>query len=204
VDVTVKASPDLTGYEVAWYDVRRRDDGPGFRIVPRNAEIHIADTVEKALAPRVNRFDFEPGARWFRYFLMTRSSTDRNDYDIVLLSASTPGDLEARTEAFRKEAAGYLRSAEAKSYAALTRDFGVNPFIRVKLNGVESDLQTGATLRQAVEGTGGRGNESGVPPRLSVQKPYNGKLARVEFDHASPDILNLVLEGGEEISWQLR
>lgn len=30
----LKPNPDLIGYEVAWYDIRNRQDGPGFRIVP--------------------------------------------------------------------------------------------------------------------------------------------------------------------------
>jgi hypothetical protein len=201
VNVQARANPDLTGYEIAWYDVRHRDSAPGFRVVPRGAEIHIADKVERENVPLVNHFDFEPDARCFRYFLMTHLSTDRNDYEIVLLSAPTPRELELRTDAFRKDAAGYLHSAPHKSYAAMSHGIGVNPYIRVMLNGTQTDLQPGETLRHAVDQAAGPGSSSRVLRRLSVLKPHNGKLAQIEWDHASQDILNLTLEGGEQITW---
>lgn len=201
VNVEIKANPDLTGYEIAWYDVLQRTDGAGFRIAPRSAEVHIEGKVEKESAPGVDRFALGPDARWFRYFLMTRQSTDRNDYNIVVLSGHTPGDLESRTQAFAKDAAAYLRSADKKSFAAMTPQFGVNPYIRVKLQGVESDLELGSTVRQAIEQSAGRGSAVGVLSRLTVLKPHGGKLSRVEWDRGTQTILNLTLEGGEEIAW---
>jgi hypothetical protein len=201
VNIQARANPVLTGYEIAWYDVRHRDSEAGFRVVPRGAEIHIADKVEPESAPLVNHFDFEPDARWFRYFLMTHLSTDRNDYEIVLLSATTPRELEVRTDAFRKDAAGYLHSAPHRSYAAMSQGIGVNPYIRVMLNGTEADLQPGETLRHAVDQAAGPGYSSHALRSLSVLKPHNGKLARIEWDHATQDILNLTLEGGEQITW---
>jgi len=41
-----------------------------------------------------------------------------------------------------------------------------------------------------------------VPPELKVYKLYDGKPVPVEFDRASPEILGLVLNGGEKISWK--
>jgi hypothetical protein len=41
-----------------------------------------------------------------------------------------------------------------------------------------------------------------VLPQLVVLKPYAGKLVRVEFDRNSSEILDLVLLGGESISWK--
>ena len=199
ITLTVKANPDLTGYEVAWYDIRQRADGSGFRIVPRTAEVHIAGQVEQRPGPQVNQFVLDPAARWFRHFVMTSSS--RNDYDIVLLSASTASELETRTEAFRRDAPGYLRAANRNSYAAMTREIGVNAYIRVKVKGVETDTAWGNSIRQVIEEADGRGNAAKALPRLSVFKPYGGGLRRVEWDAATEDVLNLALEGGEEINW---
>ena len=201
INVELKANPDLTGYETAWYDIERRPDGPGFHIVPRAAEIHIGDRVERETAPRVNRLAVAPDARWFRYFLMTRSSTNRNDYNIVLLSAPTASELEARTRAFEKDAGAYLQSAAKTSYAAMTPEFGVNPYIRVKVKQAERDLELGATVRAAIEQSAGKGSAPGVLAQLTVRKPHNGKMSLVEWDRTRQDILNLPLEGGEEISW---
>jgi hypothetical protein len=199
ITVELKANPDLTGYEVAWYDVRKREDGPGFHIAPRTAEVHIAGKVEQEPAPRVNPFVFEPTARWFRFFLITRASA--NDYDMVLLSAPTASDLEARTELFRRDAAGYLRSADKATYAAMTREIGVNPYVRVRVNGVETDIPVGDSIRQVIEASTGRGQAANALPHLTILKPHGGKLCRVEWDHSARDILSLTLEGGEEIAW---
>jgi hypothetical protein len=79
IDVDLVANPDLRGYEIAWYDVRDREDGPGFYIAPRSAELHIAGNVDRQEAPSANQFVFEPGARWFRFFVKTRLSA--NDYN---------------------------------------------------------------------------------------------------------------------------
>ena len=201
VVVGLKANPDLTGYEIAWYDVLPRTDGPGFRIAPRNAEAHIGGQVEKETAPGVNRFATASDARWFRYFLMTRASSDRNDYNIVVLGAPTHGELELRTEAFAKDASGYLRTADKSSFAAMTPQFGVNPYLRVKVQGVDQDLDLGVSVRQAIEQTAGRGSAQGTLAHLTVLQPHNGKLARVDWDRTGSEILNLPLEGGEEITW---
>jgi hypothetical protein len=189
LEVELKANPDLIGYEVAWYDVKKRDDGPGLRIVPREAETHIGGAVEKGLTPRVNRLDTDPAARWFRYFVMTRAS--RNDYNIAVLAGRTKGELESRSEAFRKDAALYLESAPKASYAAMTGEIGVNPYVRVKINGVEVDIAMGSSLGQAIGGAGAT--------QLTVLKPHVRGLALVEAEREV--LLNLPLEGGEEITW---
>jgi hypothetical protein len=201
INVDLKANPDLTGYEIAWYDIQPRSDGPGFHIVPRAAEIHIGDRVEKETAPRVNRLAVAPDARWFRYFLMTRSSTNRNDYNVVVLSAPTASELEARTHAFETDAGAYLQSSAKTSYAAMTPQFGVNPYIRVKVKHAETDLELGATVRTAIEQSAGKGSAVAALAQLTVRKPYKGKLSTVEWDRTKQDILNLPLEGGEEITW---
>ncbi len=201
IDVALKANPDLTGYEIAWYDVQPRLDGPGFRIVPRSAEVHIGGQVEKETTPRVNRLAVAPDARWFRYFLMTRSSTNKNDYNIVVLAAPTANELEVRTQAFEKDAGAYLQSADKTSYAAMTPQFGVNPYIRVKARQVEVDLELGATVRAAIEQSAGKGSAAAALAQLTVRKPHDGKLSLVEWDRSKQDILNLPLEGGEEITW---
>jgi len=77
----------------------------------------------------------------------------------------------------------------------------------VKVNGVETDVPMGSSIRQAIEQTTGRGAASNALVRLSVLKPYHvqklprARLFPVEWDHRTQDILNLTLEGGEQIAW---
>ena len=193
ITIGLKSNPDLTGYEIAWYDVQPRSDGPGLRIVPRGAEVHVNGEVENKPAPAVNRFEFSPDARWFRYFVMTRVTSEKNDHNIVLIGAASPSELEIRTADFRKNAPAYLQSAPSKSYAALSGAFGVNPYIQIKVNGERRDVVPGVTVGQVIE-------RSGLP-RLRILKPYLGKMAPVQWDRTKEDILNLPLEGGEELSW---
>jgi hypothetical protein len=40
-----------------------------------------------------------------------------------------------------------------------------------------------------------------VLPQLRVTKLFHGKPKPVEFDRQSPEILNLQLTGGEELTW---
>ena len=195
----LRANPDLIGYEVAWYDIRAREDHNGFRIVPRSAELHIEGKVEPEPAPKVNQFVFEASARWFRFMVKTRVS--RNDYGIVVLSASTASDLEARTAAFSRDATAFLASAKKDSYVAVPREIEVNPNVRVKVNGTATDIPNGDSVRQVIERSAGRGSAALAIPHLTILKPYAGTLRRVEWDHKTEDILALTLEGGEEIRW---
>ena len=65
----------------------------------------------------------------------------------------------------------------------------------------------GSSIRQVIEQTAGRGTASNALARLSVLKPYHvqklsrARLSPVEWDHRTQDILNLMLEGGEQIAW---
>jgi hypothetical protein len=194
--VDVKASPSVIGYEIDWYDVQPQADGPGFRIVPRSAEIHTNGNVEHPSAPTVSRFQFAPDARWYELYMMTKVS--ENDFDFVVSSARNSGELLSHAADFRHDAAGFLRSADPATYTVLPHGSGINAFIRVKVNGVTLDLPRGNTIRQAISQTAGTPATS---QSLRVFKPHNGKLYPVEWDRATDQIFSLPLEGGEEISW---
>jgi hypothetical protein len=71
----------------------------------------------------------------------------------------------------------------------------------VKTKQAEVDLELGATVRTAIEQSAGKGRAPGVLGGLRVLKLHNGKLTAVEWDRTRQDILNLPLEGGEEITW---
>lgn len=205
VELTTKENPDLRGYEIAWYDIKERNDGAGFYIAPRSAEVHIAGKVEQVAGPATNQFAFEPGARWFRFFVKTRLSA--NDYNIVLLSGASASDLETQSANFQKDAAVFREAAGKASYVVIAKEIEVNPYTRVTLNGVETDVPMGSSIRDAIEQTAGRGTAVNALARLSVLKPYRvrkgmrARLVPVAWDHQKQDILKLTLEGGEQIAW---
>jgi hypothetical protein len=77
----------------------------------------------------------------------------------------------------------------------------MNPHIAVTVNGKEVMVRVGASVRVALVAAGER-NPEPLVPRLTVRKLYAGRPAPVQFDPADRGILNLILVGGEEISWK--
>jgi hypothetical protein len=202
LNVDVRDSHATTGYEIDWYDVSAASlatggAAPGYRIVPRSAEIHMEDKVEHPAAPSANRFQFGPDARWYELYMMTKVSV--NDFDFVVFSARTSAELQDDVATFQRSSAEFLQAADPGSYTVLPHGTGINAYIRAKVNGVSVDLPPGNTVRQAIV-------QAAADPRtmlsgLKVRKLHNGKLYPVEWDRATDQILSLPLEGGEEIAW---
>ena len=78
----------------------------------------------------------------------------------------------------------------------------LNPFLAITVNGSETTVAPGSTVRAAIQTATGARNIERPPTELKVLKPYAGKPVPVEFDRASPEILGLVLSLGEKISWK--
>ena len=196
--VDLKDTHTATGYEIAWYDLLPRETGdPGYRVLPRSAEVHIDGAVEHPAVPATSRFQSDPQARWHQLFMMTKVS--ENDFDFVVLSARTSAELQADVIAFQRDSEAFLKAADPVSYTLLPHGTGINAYVRVTINGVSVDLMRGSLVRHALL------QESAdvrtVLQRLSIRKLHNGKLYPVEFDRKSDQILSLPLEGGEEIDW---
>lgn len=197
IDVDVKLKPEVVGYEIDWYDFAPQEGGPGYRIVPRSAEIHVGDRVEHPDATSIRRFEFGPAARWYELYMMTKVST--NDFDFVVFSARTSEELHKSVAAFQTDAAKYLQTADPHSYTVLPHGSGINAYIRVRLNGVLTDLQKPVSIRQAI--TQARGDPSAALAKIRVKKLHDGTLFPVQWPAGTDAILSLPLEGGEEIEW---
>ncbi|HEY4087247.1 MAG TPA: hypothetical protein VGM43_14980 [Bryobacteraceae bacterium] len=197
IDVDVKLKPEVIGYEIDWYDFAPQDSGPGFRLVPRSAEIHVGDRVEHPDVTSVKRFEFGPAARWYELYMMTKVSA--NDFDFVVFSARTSEELHNSVAAFQADATNYLLTADPQTYTVLPHGSGINAYIRVRLNGVLTDLQKPVSIRQAIEQA--RGDPSAALAKLKVRKLHDGALYPVQWLAGQNAILSLPLEGGEEIDW---
>ena len=192
INVNLKTSASLIGYETAWYGLDHKPAGPGFTIVPLYAESHINGAASRAAEPRVNPFHFRPEAAFYRMFY-------RGDRTIVIVSAATPVELQRESDALRQDPVA-CDHFPAGSCVLLPNNMGANPHLVVTVNGTAIALPMGANLRAAI--TTAKGKPDDVLPKLIVRKPYGNDLRPVEFPAGSPDILNLPLAGGEEISWQ--
>jgi len=196
--VTVQASDDLIGYEIAWYAVNPLTGRHGARIVPEYADFHNDGEVERTTAPRANPFVFGPESAHFRLLHMTRLS--ESDRDFLLLAAATPEELAERTEVLKENADACEGMAPAGVCRVIARGVAILPCVRVVVNGREEAAPLGASLGTVLEQPGAR-RPLAVPPGLVVWKPHDGRLTRVEFSPDERAILSLPLQGGEEVLW---
>jgi hypothetical protein len=145
----------------------------------------------------VKRFEFGPEARWYQLYMMTKVST--NDFDFVVFSARTSEELHNSVAAFQTDAAKYLQTADPHSYTVLPHGSGINAYIRVRLNGVMTDLQKPVSIRQAI--TQVKGDPAAALAKIRVKKLHDGALFPVQWPAGTDAVLSLPLEGGEDIEW---
>jgi hypothetical protein len=186
----LKSTPDLIGYETAWYAVQPKAGQIGFAITPLSAEKHIQGRVEPAAAPGTNYLKFEPQAAYYRLFY----KADRGEVVEVVLAAPTRAELDRQTQVFNSDPA-LCAQVPTQACVVIPKRVALNPFLAITVNGSETTVPAGSTVRAAI-------HLERVPPDFKVYKLYAGKPVPVEFDRASPEILGLVLSGGEKISWR--
>jgi hypothetical protein len=198
LEVGVKASPNLIGYETAWYALLVKPDGAGSTITALGAERTIAGKKEPADGPKTNWFQFSPQAGYYRMFYKTDPAD--NGITEIVVGGATLAELDRLTEAMRADTATCDKSGTTMC-VVIPRQVAVNPFLHVTVNGKDTRLNLGSSVRLAILAGGGFPTPKDMP-NLVVLKPYNGKLTPVEFSHLSGAIFDVVLLGGESISWK--
>ncbi|MGO9263194.1 MAG: hypothetical protein ACLQU1_43985 [Bryobacteraceae bacterium] len=199
LNVTVEAPGAQYGTETAWYTFQPRADRNGARIVPVSAEDTIGGKTEPAAAPLTNYFQFSASAAFYRLYY--KADLADNSITEIVIAAPTRAELDRRTERLIHDFS-LCRQSDPEMCMVIPRRVAVNPFMMVTVNGVEVRLPWRGSVRNAVRAGGGPLQLQEILPHLAVYKPFAGKLTLVEFDRASPDIFNLVLLGGESISWK--
>lgn len=198
LEVGVKASPNLIGYETAWYAFRLKPDGSGSTITPLGAERTIAGKKEPEDKPATNWFQFPAQAGYYRMFYKTDPAD--NGITEIVVAGATPAELDRLTEAMRADNATCDKSGSTMC-VVIPRQVAVNPFLHATVNGNDVRLNLGSSVRMAILAGGGFPTPADMP-KLVVLKPYNGKLTPVEFSHSNAAIFDVVLLGGESISWK--
>jgi hypothetical protein len=193
--VTLKSSDNLIGYETAWYGALSKTSGVGFTITPLYAERHVNSDTERRAQPATNYIQFPPDAAFYRLFY----KSGQTDYTALVVAAPTRAELERRIGVL-DAASGSCDQLQGELCVAIPRRVAINPMVPVTVNGVEVMVAWGATVAEAIRNAGERQPEA-VLPKLAVSRLYNGHLAPVDFDHSSPAVLRLILNGREEISW---
>jgi len=195
INVTLRASKELLGYETAWFGIQPLSGKPGSRIVFLTAEDNMSGKVSNPEKPRVDYFHFAPDSAYYRLFYLTRIS--RADHDLAVLAAPTKAELEDRTRRF---AADPDVCASIGSCVLIPRESAVVPHILVSAAGKETAVVSGGSVGDALKAAG-VANPSTVLSTLQVDRKYNGKPTAVQFDRSKQEILGLPLLGGEVIRW---
>jgi hypothetical protein len=193
-DVDADLAPSVIGFETAWYGVERNTGRAGYHFAALSAERNIQGAVDKAAAPAVNYFQFPPQAAFFRLIY----KTEANDVLAFVIAGATREDLNRRTKAAAGDSAECGKSGGM--CLELPRRVGVNPFLRVRVNGGDVNVRLPASVAAAIREAGVDSPDT-ILPHLRVTKLFHGKPAPVEFDPKSPEILNLQLTGGEKLTW---
>ena len=180
IQVVLKANPALIGVEMAWYDVAPKPDGRGFRILPASVEVTVNGTREPRDAPVKTYFQFGPEAGFYRLFY-------KADQSEVLAFAPTHTALPTDPD-----------TCAAQCFN-IPRGVGVNPYMKIEVNGAPVTVTIGATLSAVIQAAKQR--PEAVLPALKITKPFAGRAAAIEFDRSKQDVLNLVLSGDEQIRW---
>jgi hypothetical protein len=182
--VDLKSSPDLIGFETAWYDLHPKSLGSGFTIVPSSAETNIKGKVESRATPARNYFQFPPEIGFYRLFY-------KADQSEVLAAASTRAALPNDPEICDRPGGPVC--------LAIPRGVGVTPYMSVSVNGSTVGVAIGSDLRSLIRTM--RQSEDKIIPTLEITRLWAGRPVALEFDRSKPDILSLVLTGNEQIRW---
>jgi hypothetical protein len=200
LDVDLRVADKPVGVETSWYTLRPKTHGAGVTIVPLSAERSIGGKIEEAAAPLRNYFQFAPQIGFYR-LIYKADVAGKGAITEIVVGASDRLELEGRTQTVLADFDAY-KVADPAVCAVIPRQVGLNTFLAVTVNGQETRLPIRPTVRAAIQAGGGPQRAEDVLPRLSILKPYSGKLAPVEFDRRTSEILEMILLGGEVITWK--
>ena len=197
LQIEVRASPGLIGYEESWYVIQTKPNGV-LQITHDHTKFFQDGEATQRDVPEGTVFDLVPASRYIRMVYLTRVAGPR-DHDVLFLVATTRSELEDRFRVIREDPEQCFAPDKKGWCRVAPSDLSLNLYVTVSLNGVDVPVVPGTSmgrlLRRMIEG---RGDET--PQDLLVWRPYANRLASVEFDRSSPAILSLPLLGGEQIS----
>src|ERR1700693_3761990 len=196
ITVNIQSSANLLGYETASYAVQTKTNGIGLSIVPLYADRHIGDETERRPEPATNYFQFPPDAAFYRVFY----EAQQTEYAAIIIAARTRAELERRTKILGTGPAS-CDKLNNELCVAVPKQVAINGLVPLTVNGSQTFVTWGTNIGGAIRAAGERQGNL-ILPKLAVYKSYNGKPVAVEFDHANPAIFNLIVSGGEVISWK--
>lgn len=189
------------GFETAWYQLRPRFGGEGYRLVPERAEVSVLGKTEPLAKPQRTQLQLPPSSNYYRLFFLTRRSPQ--DHDILVLAARTSESVGEATVKIKAEGESACAALASKGLTCMKvpLDSAISAELRVMVNGKPAYVPLNGTVNDALRFTGQRKPEE-LRDRLRIVRPYGKLKIPVITEPGSNDVLGLVLIGEEEIFWQ--
>ena len=196
ITASLTSSANLLGYETAMYAVQPKAGGFGVNITALYADRHIGDATERHPEAVTNYFRFPADAAFYRVFY----EAEQTEYAALIIAAPTRAELERRTKILEQGSAS-CEKLQTELCVAVPKQVAINGLVPVTVNGGPVWVTWGTNIGGVVRAAG-QHDANLLLAKLRVYKLYLSKLVAVEFDHASPSILNLIVTGGEVVSWK--
>jgi hypothetical protein len=195
VNINGRFTENLLGYEMTWYAAQARNRLSGVTVAPLSTERHINGGIERASQPILNYFQPLNAASFYGLFY----KGGQTEFTALIVGGVTKADLNRRTKLLETGIAS-CEMLNNELCVTVPKRAAINPMVAVTVNGEEKLLNWGATVGAAIRAAGIQQLDS-VLPQLSILKPYGDRTAAVEFNHSDSSIFNLIVMGGEKISW---
>jgi hypothetical protein len=198
--VPIHEQGKVVGFETAWYTLTPRGRNDGHKLTLERVESFVGGKLNTQTKPSHASVLPPSTLSFYRLFFLTRRSPQ--DHDILLLGAKERQAIEAHSAAIRKQGESVCSTLQARDvhcikvpmHSAVSAELRVKAkdrFVYVPFGGTVSDALRAAGLQKTAEAL----------PTLKITRPYAKTIAPVEFDAKTPDALQLVLIGGEELTW---
>jgi len=185
----LRENSEVVGFTSHYYML---DAAPGGGVTVRagEAEINRLSVITHATARDHALLHLPAGATHVRFFFRTWSV--RQDRRIALIAASTSPALAEATRAFEANPEEWCAHAAC---VEVPKDAVIGPELAVTVNGATRYLPVGSSLAELYY------TAKLKPETLRVERPFEGRLAPVEFSGPKNNMLNFVPAGGERITW---
>lgn len=194
----VRENGEVDGYLTSYY-MTKPDGHGGVRVTPGQSETTRRAGVTRGQAPDHAVLHLPKQATRLRLFL--RTWTTSQDRRIALVAAPNVALLDRATREFEIDPEGFCRAAANQNVAciAIEKDSVLHAEISVVAKGAPVYLQAGSTLGAAFRALGIKA-ENGIPPSLTIQRRWNGRLVPVEFPKEAA-LLSFILWNGDVMAW---
>jgi hypothetical protein len=195
VGIDGRFTQSVLGYEMTWYSAEPKAALAGVSVAPVTIERHLNGQTERVSMPIRNYFQALSPAGFYAVFY----KGGQTEFTAIIVGAITRPELDGRIRLL--ETGASCETLNTRLCVTIPKRVAINPMVLATVNGEKMFLNWGATVGSAIR-AGGEQRFNDVLPKLRVYKPYRDRLTTLQFLPSDSAIFNLILAGGESISWK--